>query len=96
MKESVPISARAKRFPLKKRKSTDNAERKKFPLILGSAITVHKSQGSTMAYMYGDLNQSTDKKTATEKNCQQRISQGQCYTLLSCAKSHDNVIFLNF
>ena len=96
MKESVPISARAKRFPLKKRKSADNAERKQFPLILGSAITVHKSQGSTMAYMYGDLNQSTDKKTATEKNCQQRISQGQCYTLLSCAKSHDNVIFLNF
>ena len=52
------------------------AETKKFPLILGYAITVHKSQGSTLAYMQGDLNRSTDKKTATRKNYQQSISQG--------------------
>ena len=36
---------------------------KKFLLILGHSITVHKSQGSALAYMQGDLNQSTGKKT---------------------------------
>ena len=41
----------AKRFPLKKGKSTVIAERKQFPLIFGHAITVHKSQGSTLAYI---------------------------------------------
>ena len=85
-----------KRFPLKKGKCTVIAERKQFPLILGHAITVHKSQGSTLAYMQGDLNRFNGKKTATGKNYQQLISQGQFYTLRSCAKSCDQVLFLNF
>ena len=72
------------------------AETKQFPLTLGYAITVHKSQGSTLAYMQGDLNRSTDKKTATGKNYQQSISQGQFYTLLSRAKSRNEVLLLNF
>ena len=62
LKECVPVTARAKSFPLKKGKSTVVAERKQFPLILGHAITVHKSQGSTLAYMQGDLNRCTGKK----------------------------------
>ena len=37
LNECVPINARAKRFPLKKRKSTVIVERKQFPLILGHA-----------------------------------------------------------
>ena len=89
LKECVPITARAKRFPSKKGKSTVIAERKQFPLILSHEITVHKSQGSTLAYMQGDLNRSTGKKTATGKNYQQPITQGQFYTLLSRAKSCD-------
>ena len=96
LKECVPITARARRFPLKKGKSTVIAETKQFPLILGHAITVHKSQGSTLAYMQSDLNRSTGKKTATGKNCQQPLSQGQFYTLLSRAKSRDKVLLLNF
>ena len=96
LKECLPITAKAKRFPLKKGKSTVIAERKQFPLILGHAITVHKSQGSTLTYMQGDLNRSTGKKTATGKNDQQPISQGQFYTLLSRAKSRDKVLLLNF
>ena len=56
LKDCVPITARAKRFPLKKGKSTVIAERKQFLLILGHAITDHKSQESTLAYMQGDLN----------------------------------------
>ena len=37
LKECVPITATAKRFPLKKGKSTVIVERKQFPLILGHA-----------------------------------------------------------
>ena len=65
LKEYVPIIVRGKRFPLKKRKSTVIAERKQFLLILGHAITVHKSQGSTLAYVQDGLDWSTAKKTAT-------------------------------
>ena len=49
LKECLP--ARAKRFQLKKGKSTAIADRKQFPLILGDAITIHKSHGSSLAYM---------------------------------------------
>ena len=79
---------------MKKEKSTVIAEGKEFPLILGHAITVHKFQGSTLAYMQGDLNPSTGKKTAKGKNYQQHIFQVQFYTLLSHAKSHNKVLLL--
>ena len=51
MNECVPITAKVKRFPLKKGKSTAIAERKQCLLILGHAIPVHKPQGSTLTYM---------------------------------------------
>ena len=94
LKKCIPITARAKRFPLKKGKSTAIAKRKQFPLILDHAITVCKSEGSTLTYMKGDLDGSTGKKSATGKNYQQ--PQGQFYTLLSHAKSCDEVLLLNF
>ena len=96
LKECVPITTSVKRFPLKKGKSTAITERKLFPLILGHAINVHKSQGSTLAYMQVDLNRSAGMKTATTKNYQQPISQGQLYTLLFCAKNHEKVLLMNF
>ena len=96
LKECVPITARINRFPLKKGKSTVAAERKQFLLILGHLIAILKSQGSTLAYIQGDLNQSTGKKTAIGKNYQQPISQGQFYTLFSYAKSRDKTLLLNF
>ena len=46
--------------------------------------------------MQDDLNRSTGKKTATGKNYQQPISQGQFHTLLSRVKSCDQVLLLNF
>ena len=95
-KECVPIAARTKMIPFKKCKITAIAERKQFPLILGHAITVHKSQGSSLNYMEGDLSRSTGKKTATGKTYEQPISQGQFYTFLSRAKSRDKVLLLNF
>ena len=85
-----------KKFPLKKGKITVIVESKQFPLILGHAITVHKSKGSTLSYMKGDLSQSTGKKTATGITNQQPMSQGQFYTLLSRAKSRDKALLLNF
>ena len=86
----------SKEVSFEERKSTVIAERKQFSLIVGHAITVHKSQGRTLAYMQGDLNRSTDKKTATGNNYQQPISQDQFYTLPSHAKSRDQVLLLNF
>ena len=55
LKEHVPVTVRTKAFPMKKGKTTVIVERKQFPLILGHAITVHRSQGSTLNYMKGDL-----------------------------------------
>ena len=75
VKEYVSIPAREKRFPLKK--TTVIAERKQFLLMLDHAITVHKSQGSTLAYIQGDLNRSTGIQTETGKNYQRPLSQGQ-------------------
>ena len=60
----LQVTARSKKFPLKKGKSTVIAERKQFPLILGHAITVHKSQGSTLTYMQGNL-----KSIYWQENC---------------------------
>ena len=48
LKEYLSSTARAKRFPLKKGKSTVIAERKQFWLILGHAITVNKSHRKLM------------------------------------------------
>ena len=58
LKECVPITDRTK----KKVKSTVIAGRKQFLSILGHAVTVHKSQGSSLTYMQGDLNRSIVKK----------------------------------
>ena len=46
--------------------------------------------------MQSDLNWSTSKKTASGKDYQQHISQGQCYTLLSCTKYCSKVLLLSF
>ena len=96
LKVCVSITARTKRFPFRKGKTTVMAGRKQFPAILGHAVTIHKSQGSTLDYIKGDLNRSTGKKFPSGKEYKQAISQGQFYTLLSRAKSRDKVLLLNF
>ena len=46
--------------------------------------------------MEGDLNGSTGKKTAMEKNYKQTMSQGQFYTLLFHVQRRDKVLLLYF
>ena len=45
------------------------------------------SQEGALNYLKVDLSWPTGKETASGKTCQQTISQGQSYTVLSCAKS---------
>ena len=95
LKECVPMTARAKSLPLKKGKSAV-ITKKTIYVLFGQATTTHKCQGSPVAYMQGDLNQDTGKKTVTVKSYQQPIFQDQFYTLISPAKSLDKVLLLNF
>ena len=74
LKECVTTTARGKIFLLKKDKSAVIAERKQFLLILGLLIAVHKSQGSTLAYMQFYVNQSTRKKTVMLKELTTSVS----------------------
>ena len=78
LKECIQITVRKIKVPFEKGKNTVMAERKQFSLILGQAITDHKSQRSTLICMKGDLSRYAGKKTATGKNDQQPIFQGQC------------------
>ena len=52
-------------------------------------------QWSTLDYIQSDLNQSTSQKTATGKDCQQPISQGQFHTIFSRAKRRARLFLLN-
>ena len=54
-------------------------------------MTIHKSQGSTLEYMLGDLDGTTEKGP----NCAS-VRPGQLYTLLSRAKTRDKVKLLKF
>ena len=53
-------------------------ERKIFPIILAHAITIHKTQGSTIDHMTGNLDTTTE---GGKHPC--AISQDLVYTLLS-------------
>ena len=74
-----PIIAWTKKFPSKKDKSTVFAEKK---TTLGHAITVHKSQGSTVDYLQVDL----PARKLLEGKIINNLYLGQFYILLSRAK----------
>ena len=90
LKQCVPITVRTNKFPLA-RSNNVWVERKQFPLVTAHALTIHKSQGSTMQYMTGDMDRTT--KTGSRST---PIYPGQFYTLLSRARSRDTVRILNF
>ena len=92
LKECIPIKAMIKPFPYYRGKSRVTVQRKQYPGILAHAITIHKSQGSTLEYMLGDLN----RKTGDDSNYKAPVLEGQFYTLLSRAKCRDKIKVINF
>ena len=95
----VPITVKTKKFiyvPPGGKKRFDNSiqcERKQFPLLLAHATTVHKTQGRTLDYLTGDLDNST-------RNPNRKISKhfltGLVYTLLSRVRRRDTIRIQNF
>ena len=61
LKECVPITAETKSFPYIYRKKTVCMERKQYLLVIAYAITIHKSQGSTLEFIVSNLNCATGK-----------------------------------
>ena len=95
----VPIIVKNVKFtytPPGGRKRFDNAakcERKQFPLVLCHASTVHKTQGSTLEHVTGDLNDSTRNP---KKKISKSFLKGLVYTLLSRARTRDTIRIKNF
>ena len=97
LKECVPISPIVTPFSYTKGKTVLTVQRKQFPGILCHAMTIHKSQGSTLEYMRGDLDRISYKKKLSGKACKTiPVNQGLVYTMLSRAKSRDKIQVLNF
>ena len=90
-KQCMPISVSTNRFSFKRSKSLIVAERKPFPLVLEHAVTIHKLEGSTIDYMTGNLD-----GTSRNKNRSDPVFDGMLYTILSRAKSRDQLKVLNF
>ena len=78
--EWVPILAEVRSFNMNKNVTY---QRKQFPGILGHAITIHKSQGSTYQHMQGHMNEKLGKP-------------GMAYTMLSRAQNRSGIKLHNF
>lgn len=91
LKGCVPIQSKPIQFQYKHNKSNITVERKQFPLVLGHAITIHKSQGSTLEHMSGNMDQTTKNGKGLAP-----VGSGMLYTLLSRAKCRNNLQLLNF
>ena len=89
-KQCMPISVSTNRSSFKRSKSLIVAERKQFPLVLAHAVTIHKFQGSTIGYMTGNLD-----RASRNKNRSDPVFDGMLYTMLSWAKSRDQLKVLN-
>ena len=89
LKQCVPITVYTNKF----RYGPNHlwVERKQFPLVLAHALTIHKSQGSTLKYLTGDMDRTT--KTGRGKT---PINSGQFYTLVSRGTSSNCVKLKNF
>ena len=66
-------------------------ECKQFPIVLAHATTIHKTYGSTIDHMTGDLD-----TTPKRGNHPCPVSRGLFYTLFSRARRRDLIQILNF
>ena len=67
-------------------------ERNQFPVTLAHAMTTHKSQGNTLVYFIGDV----DQTPAPGKQRRAPCGPGMFYTMLSRGKTRKNIKLQNF
>ena len=67
-------------------------ERNQFPVTLAHAMTTHKSQGNTLVYFIGDV----DQTPAPGKQRKAPCGPGMFYTMLSRGKTRKNIKLQNF
>ena len=92
LKDCVPIEKTTKEYKVSKGKNTTlKGEREQFPLTPAHAMTIHKSQGSSIEYMTGDMDRSC--KTANYK-C--KVDEVMFYNMVSRAIASNRVRIINF
>ena len=96
LKNCVKITCEVKTFDYKLASSDVKVERRQYPLIVAYGLTIHKSQGGTLKYLFGDLDRSTNKYTCTGKEYATPVNDGQFYTLLSRGVSLAQTALRNF
>ena len=87
-RELVPIDPVAVSFKLNGRM----VERNQFPVTLANAMTTHKSQGKSIEYFIGDLDQTPGPGKQGKAPC----GSGMFYTMLSRGKIREYIKLQNF
>ena len=88
LKECIPIKPEVQSFRYRSR----DIERNQFPITLAHAMTTHKSQGNTLDYFIGDVNQSLGPEKKRSAPC----GPGLFYTMVGRGKSRKKIKLLNF
>ena len=79
-------------FPWKVKSHSGTVTKRKFPLLLGHVMTIHKSLEFGFDYMLSDLN----RTSKTDKENTVPVVEDLFYTALSYAETCENVRLINF